>query len=140
MYRHLAMLWLLGARGAPAEKVFAASHMGFDDPVTIAVAIHELFIEDNRIAIEAAYAKGDAACRAAIGETFYRHQTPMPWAEEVILRGLSDPDQNVQECFAKGSVVLAPPSSRLRARLEAMKNAKSECAAWALSIFDGQGS
>jgi len=127
------LLWLLATRKAPAPLILDAAMHGYLDPVVVSVGIYGLFGEENRELLEKAYGEGDAIGRAGIGETFYRHQSPMPWAEALILKGLSDPDLDVRARFAKGTLVLRPFNATVRARLTAMADDVSN-AAWALSV------
>ncbi len=127
------LLWLMRTRKAPAGLILDAAMHGYEDPVTVSVGIHDLFVEENRALLEKAFTEGDAVGRAGIGETFYRHQSPMPWAEPLILRGLADPDRTVRANFAKGTLVLRPFNATVRATLEAMKDGVPN-AAWALSV------
>ncbi len=127
------LLWLLATRKAPAPLILDAAMHGYLDPVVVSVGIYDLFVKENRELIEKAYAEGDAIGRAGIGETFYRHQSPMPWAEALILKGLSDPELDVRANFAKGTLVLKPFNAAVRARLQAMAGEVSN-AAWALSV------
>jgi len=127
------LLWLLATRQAPAPLILDAAMHGYPDPVDVSVGIHGLFVEENRELLEKAYAEGDAIGRAGIGETFYRHQSPMPWAEALIRKGLSDPELDVRARFAKGTLVLRPFDATLRARLKEMADDVPN-AAWALSV------
>ena len=81
--------------------------------------------------------EGDAIGRAGIGETFYRHQSPMPRAEALILKGLSDPELDVRAHFAKGTLVLRPFNATVRARLRAMA-VEVPNAVWALSVEEDE--
>ena len=56
----------------------------------------------------------------------------MPWAEALILKGLSDPDLDVRVRFAKVTLVLRPFNATVRARLQAMADEVPN-ASWELS-------
>lgn len=129
------LLWLIAKRRTPPQLLLDSATQGFRDPTSIAVAIHDLFVEANRELLEAAFAKGNAAFRAGIGETFYRHQSSMPWARALILKGLADSNSAVRVRFAKGTLVLRPFDEEVRARLEALAEG-AYTARWALAIND----
>lgn len=135
----MRLVWLLAERDAPPSLILDAAMRGYHDPVTVSVGIYDLFVEENRTLLEKAYREGNAVGRAGIGEAFSRHQSAMPWAEALILQGLSDPDLDVRARFAKGTLVLKPPSASVRARLEGMADEVPN-AAWALSVMDGDAS
>ena len=131
------VLWLMAVRKAPARLLLDAAARGFRDPTDVAVGIHGVFVEANRGLLEAAFANGNAACRAGIGEAFYRHQTSMPWARALILKGLADSDSAVRVRFAKGTLVLRPFDADVRRRLKALAD-EAYTARWALAINDGR--
>lgn len=131
------LLWLLKTRKAPAPLILDAAQTGYRDPVEVSVGIYDLFVEENRALLETAFAKGDTVFRAGVGETFYRHQSPMPWARDLVLKGLADPEFAVRVRFGKGALVLKPFDAEVRARLEALSG-ESYPARWALAINDGR--
>ena len=129
------MLWSIAERDTPPETLLSAALVGFDRPETLAHAFRNVFKADNKALIESAYRDGDVVCRSAIGATFHRRREPAPWAEDLILRGLRDPEPEVREWFARGSVAVSPASIRVRRVLESMRD-DSLAAASALSHFE----
>ena len=133
------LLWLYAARRPATSDLLAAATRGVGDPATVAVAIHHLFVGQNRRVLEDALRRGDPVGRAGIGEALYRHSAlpsdaPLDWAEDLMLAGLADSEPEVRARFAKG--VLRPPSPRVRARLEALASTGDPSAATALKLVD----
>ena len=131
------LFWLMGERKVPPALLLDGAKQGFTDPVDVSVGIYDIFVAENKTLLEKAFAEGNTACRAGIGETFYRRQDDMPWARDLILRGLADPEHAVRTRFAKGTIVLRPFDDEVRARLEALAP-EAYTARWALAINDGR--
>ena len=131
------LLEVLARRTQHADLILQFAVRGVDDPVAVSTAIRGLLTEPNRAALEDTFTRGDTVCRAGIGEAFYRDQSSMPWAEDLILHGLVDSDPKVRARFAKGAIVLAPGSAQVRQALAALVDS-TPCAAWALDVMDGK--
>lgn len=115
------LYWLLGDRRAPADVRLRAGMHGFDDPVDVCVGIDDVIVLGNLALLEQALATGDTIGRAGLGEAIYRQEDDMPWAEDLVLRGLADPEHEVQARFAKAAIMVFPPTDRLLERLRALR-------------------